>query len=174
MATSKWVLDPTHSELQFKVKHLMITNVTGQFKVINAEVETSDAGFSDAKVSFTADINSIDTSNEQRDGHLKSPDFFDGEKYPTITFVSNHYSASTGEITGDLTIKDVTKSVTLEVEFSGTNKDPWGNEKAGFSLTGKINRTDWGLTWNAALETGGVLVSEDVKLSAEVQFVKQA
>jgi polyisoprenoid-binding protein YceI len=174
MATSKWVLDPTHSELQFKVKHLMITNVTGQFKVINAEVETNDAGFNNAKVSFTADINSIDTSNEQRDGHLKSPDFFDGEKYPTIKFESTHYDASKGEITGDLTIKDVTKSVTLDVEFSGTNKDPWGNEKAGFSLTGKINRTDWGLTWNATLETGGVLVSEDVKLSAEVQFVKQA
>ena len=169
-----WVLDPTHSELTFKVKHLMITNVTGQFNVIKANVEASDSSFNDAKVSFTADVNSINTSNEQRDGHLKSADFFEAEKYPTISFVSNHYNAISGKITGDLTIKDVTKSVTLDVEFSGTNKDPWGNEKAGFSITGKINRTDWGLHWNAALETGGVLVSEEVRISAEVQFVRQA
>lgn len=171
---TKWSLDPTHSELTFKVKHLMITNVTGQFSVINAEVEASGADFSDAKVAFAADAGSINTANEQRDGHLKSPDFFDAAQFPNLTFSSNHYDAASGKITGELTIKDVTKTVTLDAEFSGTNKDPWGNEKAGFSISGKINRTDWGLNWNAALETGGVLVSEEVRIAAEVQFVKQA
>ncbi|NJN34137.1 MAG: YceI family protein [Saprospiraceae bacterium] len=169
-----WSLDPTHSELSFKVKHLMITNVTGQFNVIQAKVEASDSSFNDAQVSFTADVNSINTSNEQRDAHLKGADFFEAEKYPNIAFVSTDYQADSGKISGELTIKGITKSVSLDVEFSGINKDPWGNEKAGFSITGKINRTDWGLTWNAALETGGVLVSEDVRISAEVQFVKQA
>jgi polyisoprenoid-binding protein YceI len=174
MATGKWVLDPTHSELQFKVKHLMITNVTGRFDVLTAEVESDGADFSNAKVHFSANAASINTGNEQRDGHLKSGDFFSVEEFPAIKFESSAYNAGSGKITGQLTIKDVTKTVTLDAEFSGTNKDPWGNEKAGFSLSGKINRTDWGLNWNAALETGGLLVSEDVRISAEVQFVKQA
>lgn len=172
--STKWSLDPTHSELTFKVKHLMITNVTGQFNVISGEVEASNAQFNDAKVAFTANAGSVNTANEQRDGHLKSPDFFDTEQFPNIAFSSNHYDAASGAITGDLTIKGVSKPVTLDVEFSGTNKDPWGNEKAGFSITGKINRTDFGLNWNAALEAGGVLVSEDVRIAAELQFVKQA
>jgi polyisoprenoid-binding protein YceI len=174
MATKTWALDPTHSELQFKVKHLMITNVTGQFKSITASVNSEDENFKNAEVSFSAQINSIDTANEQRDGHLKSADFFDGEKFPEIKFVSKSYHASEGKITGDLTIKDVTKTITLDAEFSGTNKDPWGNQKAGFSISGKINRTDFNLHWNAALETGGVLVSEEVKLAGEFQFVMQA
>jgi polyisoprenoid-binding protein YceI len=174
MATKTWALDPTHSELQFKVKHLMITNVTGQFKSITASVNSDDENFKNAEVSFSAQINSIDTANEQRDGHLKSADFFDGEKFPEIKFVSKSYHASEGKITGDLTIKDVTKTITLDAEFSGTNKDPWGNQKAGFSISGKINRTDFNLHWNAALETGGVLVSEEVKLAGEFQFVMQA
>lgn len=173
MAT-KWSLDPSHSELQFKVKHLMITNVTGQLQVINGEVEAADASFNGARVNFTADLNSINTGSEQRDGHLKSPDFFDTEKFPTIRFESTNYNASEGKIAGNLTIRDVTKPVTLDVEFSGTNKDPWGNQKAGFSVSGKINRTEFGLGWNAALETGGVLVSEEVKLQAELQFVQAA
>ena len=174
MATNKWALDPSHSELQFKVKHLMITNVTGQFNVINSTVETEGDDFSNAKISFTADAASINTGSEQRDGHLKSPDFFDTENYPNITFVSDNYNAATGKVDGQLTIRNVTKPASFDVEFSGTNKDPWGNEKAGFSLSGKINRTDWDLNWNAALEAGGVLVSEDVKIAAEVQFVRQA
>ncbi|MCU0432690.1 MAG: YceI family protein [Bacteroidia bacterium] len=173
MAT-KWSLDPTHSELQFKVKHLMITNVTGQINVISGEVEAEDASFNGARVNFTADLNSINTGNEQRDGHLKSPDFFDAAQYPAIRFESGSYNAAEGKISGNLTIRDVTKPVTLDVEFSGTNKDPWGNQKAGFSVSGKINRTEFGLGWNAALESGGVLVSEDVKLSAELQFVQSA
>ena len=174
MATTKWTLDPTHSELQFKVKHLMITNVTGNFSVISASIDADDDKFSKAKISFTADPKSITTNNEQRDGHLQAADFFETDKYPEIKFESTNYNAASGKITGNLTIKGVTKPVTLDAEFHGTNKDPWGNQKAGFSLTGKINRKEWGLNWNAALETGGVLVSDDVKIIAEVQFVKAA
>ncbi len=174
MSNSKWVLDPTHSELQFKVKHLMITNVTGQFGGLTGEIETTAADFTASKIQFEADVASISTANEQRDAHLKSADFFDAAQFRKITFTTENFDASTGKVVGHLTIKDVTKPVTLNVEFSGTNTDPWGNEKAGFSLDGKINRTDFGLTWNAALETGGVLVSEEVKIAAEVQFVKQA
>lgn len=174
MSTIKWSLDPTHSELQFKVKHLMITNVTGNIPAVSGTVESSDDTFSDASVSFSADVNSITTNNEQRDAHLKGSDFFETEKFPAISFKSTKYNAAEGKITGDLTVKDVTKPVTFDVSFEGAAKDPWGNEKAGFSITGKINRKDFGLSWNATLETGGVMVSEEVKLSAELQFVKQA
>ena len=174
MAQVKWNLDPTHSELQFKVKHLMITNVTGSFTDFSVEAESDDDKFSNPKVSFTAKVASINTANEQRDGHLKSADFFDAEKYPEIRFVSTGVANNDGEsfdLTGDLTIKDVTKPVTLKVEFGGVAKDPWGNVKAGFTINGKINRTDFGLTWNAPIETGGVLVSEDVRIAAEIQMV---
>jgi polyisoprenoid-binding protein YceI len=174
MSATKWSIDPTHSELQFKVKHLMITNVTGQFSGLSGEIESENEDFKNTKITFSADVNTINTSNEQRDTHLKSADFFDGSSFPELKFTSTSFNASEGKVTGDLTIKDVTRPVTLDVEYSGTNTDPWGNLKAGFSIEGKINRTDFGLTWNAALETGGVLVSEDVKISAEVQFVKQA
>jgi polyisoprenoid-binding protein YceI len=176
MATTKWALDPTHSEIHFKVKHLMITTVTGSFKSFTAAAETETEDFSNASISFSADTASVDTGNEQRDGHLKSADFFDAEKFPTLSFVSTSYTKSGDDyaLTGDLTIKDVTKSVTLAVEFGGVAKDPWGNTKAGFTLSGKINRKDFGLSWNAATETGGVLVSEEVKLLAEIQLVQQA
>jgi polyisoprenoid-binding protein YceI len=174
MSAAKWTLDPTHSELQFKVKHLMITNVTGQFGGLSGEIESENEDFKNTKINFSADVNTINTSNEQRDAHLKSADFFDSASFPELKFSSTAFDASEGKVTGELTIKDVTKTITLDVEYSGTNTDPWGNLKAGFSIEGKINRTDFGLTWNAALETGGVLVSEDVKISAEVQFVKQA
>ena len=174
MATTKWVLDPAHSEVQFKVKHLMITNVTGSFPIVEASIESADNKFEHAKVSFTADVATVTTHNEQRDAHLKTGDFFEPEKYPELKFEASDFSASSGKATGALTIKGVSKPVTLNVEFHGTNKDPWGNEKAGFSLTGKINRKDWNLNWNAALETGGVLVSDEVKISAEVQFLKAA
>lgn len=172
MQTTKWVLDPTHSEVQFRIKHLMMTNVTGWFHVISGEV-MADEQFTDAKVKFTIDAKSISSGNEQRDAHLKGADFFDVEQYPTIVFESEHYNATEGEIHGTLTIKDVSKPVTFEAEYNGVNKDPWGNTKAGFSLSGKINRKDWGLEWNAPLEAGGVLVSEDVRLNAEVQFTKE-
>lgn len=173
MNTTNWVLDPTHSEVQFKVKHLMMTNVTGSFKSLSAQVQANE-DFTNAKINFSADINSVDTGNDQRDGHLKGADFFDAEKFPQITFESTNYNAKEGKLNGNLTIKGVTKPVTLEAEFNGAHNDPWGNLKAGFSLSGKINRKDWGLTWNAALDGGGVLVSEDVKINAEVQFAKQA
>ena len=175
MANVKWNLDPTHSELQFKVKHLMITNVTGSFTDFSVDAESEDEKFSNPKVSFSAKIASINTANEQRDGHLKSADFFDAEKFPELRFVSTGVKNNDGEtfdLVGDLTIKDVTKPVTLKVEFGGVAKDPWGNVKAGFTVNTKINRTEFGLTWNAAVETGGVLVSEDVKISAEIQLVK--
>ncbi|PWT70495.1 MAG: hypothetical protein C5B59_20495 [Bacteroidetes bacterium] len=174
MKQSKWVLDTHHSELQFKIKHLMISNVTGSFNVINAAVESNDDNFAHASVSFTADASSIDTGNQQRDEHLKAADFFDTSHFPTIKFDAKDFDSSTGKINGDLTIRNVTKPASFEIEFNGVNKDPWGNEKAGFSLSGKINRKDWGLSWNAALETGGVMLSEDVKINAEVQLVKQA
>lgn len=174
MATTKWTLDPTHSEVLFKVKHLMITNVTGSFPVIKAEIETEGNDFSKSKISFTADVASVTTNNEQRDGHLKGADFFEVEKFPVIQFESTALDVNNSKVQGNLTIKGITKPVTLDAEFHGTNKDPWGNEKAGFSVSGKIHRKDWDLNWNAALETGGVLVSDDVKISADVQFVKAA
>lgn len=174
MATSKWVLDPGHSEVQFKVKHLMITNVTGSFDVIKASVESEDDSFSKASVSFTADLNTINTNNKDRDAHLKSADFFNVANHSELTYTATDFNAATGKVVGELTISGITKPVTLNVEFDGVAKDPWGNEKAGFSISGKINRTDWNLNWNAGLEAGGVLVSEEVRLAAELQFVKQA
>lgn len=176
MATTTWTLDPAHSELQFKVKHLMITTVTGSLKIFNASLTSPSDDFENAKVSFEAETGSIDTSNKDRDNHLKSGDFFDTETYPAIKFESDSLSKDGDDYTlkGNLTIKDVTKPVKINVEFGGIATDPWGNTKAGFTLSGKINRSDFGLTWNAALETGGVMVSEDVKILGELQFVKQA
>lgn len=175
--TTKWLLDPTHSEIIFKVKHLMITNVKGEFRKFQGEVISYGQDFSKASVNLNIDASSIFTNDESRDGHLKSPDFFDTENHKTITFEGTSFSKLDEEnyqLKGLLNIKGVSREVILDVEFGGINKDPWGNQKAGFSVSGKINRKDWGLNWNAALETGGVLVSEEVKISAEVQFVKQA
>lgn len=176
MATTAWALDPTHSELQFKVKHLMITTVTGSLKTISATLASEGDDFEDAKVTFEAEIGSIDTGNTDRDNHLKSGDFFDAEQFPKVTFESTEVSKDGDDyvLTGNLTIKDTTKPVKLNAEFGGIATDPWGNTKAGFTLSGKINRTDFGLTWNAALETGSVMVSEEVKIAGELQFVKQA
>jgi len=168
MAT-KWNLDPTHSEITFKVKHMMISNVKGQFKNFNAEIEAEDDTFANAKTTATIETDSVFTNNADRDAHLKGEDFFNAASNPTITFES---SALNNEVTGNLTINGTTKPVTLEVEFGGINVDPWGNTKAGFTFEGKIKRSDFGLNWNAALETGGVLVSDDVKIAGELQFVK--
>ena len=169
MAT-KWLLDPTHSEITFKVKHLMISNVKGEFTTFNAEIDAEDDTFASAKVSAFIDTDSIFTNNTDRDNHLKSADFFNAEVNPKITFEAKTLN---GDVTGNLTINGVTKPVTLNVDFGGVNVDPWGNTKAGFSFEGKIKRSDFGLTWNAALETGGVMVSEEVKIAGELQFVKQ-
>lgn len=168
MAT-KWNLDTTHSEITFKVRHMMISNVKGAFNTFTAEVEAEDDTFKNAKVSATIQTDSIDTNNADRDTHLKSADFFNVEQNPTITFESDSLA---DDVTGHLTINGVTKPVQLEVEFGGINQDPWGNTKAGFTFEGKIKRSDFGLNWNAALETGGVLVSDDVKIAGELQFVK--
>jgi polyisoprenoid-binding protein YceI len=174
MDTTKWILDPAHSELNFKVKHLMISNVKGEFKKFQAEVTGND--FEHALVSARIDAASLFTNDETRDGHLRSADFFEVEKYKEILFEGKSLTKVDDAnylLKGLLTIRGISKEVTLDVEFGGINTDPWGNEKAGFSLNGKINRKDWGLNWNAALETGGVLVSDEVKILAEVQFVKQ-
>lgn len=175
MENIKWVLDPVHSELVFKVKHMMISNVKGEFKEFNVEV--TGENIETASVKATINAASINTNNADRDNHLKGEDFFDAAKFPEITFVSKSFDKEDDDeflLTGDLTIKGISKEVKLDVEFGGIGKDPWGNEKAGYTVSGKINRKDWGLNWNAALETGGVLVSDEVKFTAEVQFVKQA
>ena len=175
MENIKWVLDPVHSEIVFKVKHMMISNVKGEFKEFNVEVAGED--IETASVKATINAASINTNNADRDSHLKGEDFFDAAKFPEITFVSKSFDKEDDDefsLTGDLTIKGIPKEVKLDVEFGGIGKDPWGNEKAGYTVSGKINRKDWGLNWNAALETGGVLVSDEVKFTAEVQFVKQA
>lgn len=174
MSNTKWVLDPSHSEIFFKVKHLMITNVKGSFTNVTASIEGAD--FEHAPIQLSIDVNSISTNNSDRDAHLKSGDFFETEKYPSITFAGRQLKKvddGSYELEGALTIKDVTKPVTLDVAFGGANKDPWGNDKIGFEVKGKFKRSDFGLNWNSTLETGGVLVSDEVKLEAEVQFVKQ-
>jgi polyisoprenoid-binding protein YceI len=176
MENTKWGLDPMHSEIAFKVKHMMIANVTGNFTKFNVDATTEGDDFSKAKINFTADTNSINTNNEQRDGHLKSPDFFDAAKFPTIKFESSSMVKKNDEdytLNGNLTIRDVTKPVSLQVNFGGIGKDPYGNIKAGFSVEGKINRKDFGLTWNAALEAGGVMVGEELKIHSEIQLAKQ-
>lgn len=175
MSKINWKLDPSHSEIGFKVKHMMITNVSGAFTDFNVEATSDSDNFNNANINFSAKTASVDTKSEQRDGHLRSPEFFDSEKYPEMRFTGNKFEKVSDEhykLSGDLTIKDVSKPVSLDVEFGGINKDPWGNTKAGFTLNGKINRKDFGLNWNAALETGGVMVSEDVKINAEIQLVK--
>lgn len=167
-----WKIDPLHSGVQFKVKHLMISTVTGDFKAYDATAETSsDDSFENAQISFSAQIDSISTGNEQRDGHLKSGEFFDAEAFPTLSFVSTSYSNNT--LKGNLTIKDVTKEVELDAEFGGLMTDFYGQTKAGFEISGKINRKDFGLTWSAVTEAGGVVVSDDVKLILNVQLTKQ-
>jgi polyisoprenoid-binding protein YceI len=167
METTKWTIDPSHSEIQFKVKHMMITTVTGSFKEFSSEVESLGDDFSTAKIKFQAATASVFTNSDQRDEHLRSADFFDAEKYPELKFESTSLEKVDDEsftLNGNLTIRDITKPVKLDVEVGGIGKDPWGNLKAGFSLTGKINRKEWGLNWNAALEAGGVLVSDDVRI----------
>ncbi|MBS1951054.1 MAG: Protein yceI precursor [Cytophagales bacterium] len=174
-AKTKWILDPTHSELLFKVKHLMISNVKGEFRKFNIEINGDD--FFKSTTTVTVDASSVFTNDDKRDGHLRSADFFDAENHKEIQFKSTAFKKTEDDqyqLTGLLTLKGISKEVALNVEFGGINKDPWGHEKAGFSLTGKINRKDWGLNWNAALETGGVLVSDEVRIQAEIQLIKQA
>lgn len=173
----KWSLDPTHSEVSFKVKHMMISTVTGHFKNFTLNVETlSDDFQTSKKIEFTADVDSIDTNNAQRDEHLKAADFFKAEESPKVIFSGSKYEGDgeEGKLYGDLTIAGITQPVTLNVEQGGLIKDLWGNERAGFTVNGKISRKDFGMLYNSALETGGVLVSDEVKISAEVQLIKEA
>jgi polyisoprenoid-binding protein YceI len=175
MATYK--IDSSHSEITFKVKHLMITTVTGSFTQFDATLESEKEDLSDAKVIFEAETASVNTNNEQRDAHLKSDDFFNAERFPKITFRSTAIK-KTGEdeykLTGDLTIRDITKPLTVNVVYGGQIVDPYGQTKAGFEIDGKINRKEYGLKWNALTETGGFVVSDDVRLIMNVQMVKQA
>lgn len=176
MTRVKWGIDPTHSEIAFKVRHLMITNVKGVFKEFDAVIYTTAEDFMTAEIDFWANAASVDTGDLKRDEHMKNADFFDVENHKQITFTGNTIEKvdndGSYEMYGDLTIKGIKRQVKLDVEFGGVMKDPWGNEKAGFTLNGKINRKDWGLNWNAALEAGGVLVSETVTISCEVQLLK--
>ena len=171
-----WTIDPTHSEVEFKVKHLVITTVTGRFNAYTGSIEASDDSFVDAKVAFEAQIDSISTGQEQRDGHLKSADFFDAATYPTLTFASTGLSKK-GDglvLAGQLTMRGVSKDISLDVDFGGMEKDLYGQIKAGFEVTGKINRKDFGLTWGTLTEAGGAVVSDEVRLVVNVQFTKQA
>lgn len=176
MATTKWILDPSHSEVEFKVKHMMISNVTGRFTKFTADVETEGEDFNTAKVQFTADIDSISTNADQRDAHLKSPDFFHAEQHPQLKFVATKYENVDNDgsynVYGDLTIRGVTKPVKFEGEFGGVIKDPWGNTRAGITVSGKINRKDFGLSWHAVTEAGGLVVSDEVRVHANLEFVK--
>ena len=172
-----WKIDPAHSEIQFKVKHLMITTVTGYFQKFEGEVITDNEDFnSTTSIKFSADINSISTNNEQRDTHLKSEDFFHAEKYDRLTFTSTRYSTLKNEATiqGNLTIRGVTRPVSFNVDFGGVVVDPYGQTKAGFTITGTISRKEFGLTWSAVTEAGNVVVSDDIRINAEVQLIRQA
>lgn len=175
-ATTTWGFDPTHSEVQFKVRHLVISTVTGYFKSFIIKASVDDDDWANAKVNFSADIDSIDTGQEQRDGHLKSADFFDAENYPKLTFASTSIQKVSDDIyklIGDLTIRGITKPIELDVEYGGETTDFYGNYKAGFEVSGKIKRKAYGLTWDAVTEAGSVVVSDEVKLHANVQLVKQ-
>ena len=174
MATT-WALDAAHSELHFRVKHMMISHVTGSFTKFEGSATAEGDDFSSAKVTFSADVDSVHTSNEQRDGHLKSPDFFDVANHPKITFESTSMVKKSDEdytLTGNLTMHGVTHQVVLAVTHGGIMKDPYNNIRAGFSVEGKINRKDYGLVYNAMLETGGVALSDEVKITANVEFIK--
>lgn len=174
MAT--WKIDAAHSEIGFKIKHLMITNVSGNFTAFDGTVTNEGDDFKDAVITFEADIDSISTKNEQRDGHLKSPDFFDAAQYPKLSFVSTQVKKLHDDeykVTGNLTMHGETHPVELAVEYSGIVKDPYGQTKAGFEVTGRLHRADFGLRWNGTTEAGGVILSDEVKLNASIQVVKQ-
>lgn len=176
MTTTKWSIDQSHSEIQFKVRHLMVSYVTGQFTRFNATVETKGDDFTTARVNFTADVNSISTHNEQRDAHLKNTDFFDAENHPELKFESDNIEKITDEeykVEGILTIRGISKKVILTAEYGGIMVDPWGNTRTGFTITGKINRKDFGVSFGMVSETGGVLLADEVKISVNAEFVKE-
>ncbi len=175
---TKWMIDPVNSQIGFKVKYLLFSNVGGSFKEFDASIYTTGDDFLSAEIDFWINPASIDTGIEQRDAHLRNEDFFDVEQFKEINFSANTIEEGKEEgqfeLYGELTMKGITKQIKLDVEAGGLIRDPWGSEKALFSVNGKINRKDWGLNWNTALEAGGVLVSEDVWINCEVQLIKQA
>lgn len=173
---TKWGIDPTHSEIQFKVKHMMVSTVTGSFTEFEGSVESESDDFQNARIAFSADVNSISTNNKQRDEHLKSDDFFNAAEFPKLTFKSVAFGKKDNgdyELEGNLTIRGNTLPVKLNVEYNGTAVDPYGQTKAGFEISGKINRKDFGLQWGAITEAGSVVVSDEVRLVMNVQLVKQ-
>jgi hypothetical protein len=168
-----WNVDKMHSAVKFSVSHLVISEVDGSFKIFDGNMVATKEDFTDAKINFTVDVNSINTDNANRDGHLKSDDFFNAEKYPNMTFVSTSFKKKSGsayELTGDLSIRDVTKKVTFAVKYGGTTKDPYGNTKAGFKATGTINRLQYGLKWNTLTEAGGAVVGADIDLTINLEM----
>ncbi|MHB1168151.1 MAG: YceI family protein [Longimicrobiales bacterium] len=173
-ATSTWTIDPAHTAVEFSVRHLMITTVKGRFGTVSGTLVLDESDIERSKVEVEIDAASIDTREEKRDAHLRSPDFFDVENHPKLTFVSRRVERSGDalKVTGDLTIRGTTKQITLDVEDLGRAKDPWGGDRAAFTATGKLNRNEYGLKWNQALETGGVMVSDEVKLTIDAQFVR--
>jgi polyisoprenoid-binding protein YceI len=176
LRTTKWTIDPLHSEVLFKIKHLVISTVTGSFTKFDGAVKTTGEGFENALISFSIDVSSIHTGQEQRDAHLKNSDFFEIEKYPAINFQSTSF-IRTGDnqyiLSGELTMKGITKEISLDVEYGGTEKDHFGNTKAGFELSGVINRKEFGLTFNALTESGGLALGENVKIAANIQLSRQ-
>lgn len=174
--TTNWALDASHSSIQFNVTHLVVSEVTGKFNKFDVSVLSDKPDFSDAKISFTAETNSIDTDNENRDKHLQSDDFFNAEKFPQIKFVGKTFKKGKGNkytLTGDLTMRDVTKTVTLDVTYGGTVVDPWKNTKAGFKISGKISRKEFGLKWNTLTEAGGAVVGDEIELIGKLELAKK-
>jgi len=175
VAQTSWGIDNVHSEIGFKVRHLVISHTSGKFDRFDASVISSSDDFTDAEISFSADVDSINTANEQRDAHLKSDDFFNAAQFPKLSFKSTSFKKVDGneyKLSGDLTIRDITKNITLNVDFGGVITDPWGNVKAGFEATGKINRKDFNLKWDAFTEAGGAVVSDEIKLQLHIELQK--
>jgi len=171
LANTNWKIDTDHSEIAFKVKHMMISTVTGYFENFEASIDSENENFNDAKIKFSAKTDSINTKNEDRDTHLKSDDFFNSEKFPELSFVSKSFDGE--KLVGDMTIRDITKEITLDIDFNGVAVDPYGQTKSGFEIKGEINRKDFNLTWSAVTEAGSIVVSDKVKLVVDAQFIKQ-
>ena len=176
---TKWVIQPSNSEISFKIKYLMICNIKGVFKNFSGNISTTGEDFMTSEIDFKLNPSSVSTGNEKRDGHLRDKDFFDVDNFKEITFIGKTYQKidnnGSYELQGELTIKGITKPIKLDINFGGVMKDPqvFGEEKAGFSINGKINRKDWGLTWNTLLETGGLLIGDDVEINCEIVLIKQ-
>lgn len=177
MSQAQWAVDASHSSIDFSIRHMMIAKVKGTFQNFEAVIEANPEDLTTAKINFSVDLASVDTRNTDRDNHLRSADFFDVENMPKMTFEAKQITSTDSseyDVIGDLTLHGVTRMEKFAVIFEGAGKDPWGNEKVGFSATGAINRSDYGLTYNAALETGGILIGDEVKITIEIEASKQA